>query len=139
MTDQEIIDEVNSWIGTKWMHGVALKGYRTDCVQFIVSIAKKFNWIPVKYETPKYSKDYALHNDNDILLKEIAKFGTKIEGKDFQVGDVLIFKYGRVPHHAGIYIGDNQIVHANNTEGVRKVDLNTMMKRFNSAWRLKHE
>ena len=137
MNNNEIINEARSWIGTKWIHGQALKGVGTDCVHFLIAIAKTFNWIPQNYKPPVYNQDWALHNEESILLKELEKFCYKIESP-FQVGDVLTFIFGKCVSHAGIYIGDNKMVHAYIRRGVVESSIEHYKKYFHSAWRIKN-
>lgn len=137
-TDKEIIAELKSWIGTKWKHGVALKGFGTDCVQFIVKIGKQFEWIPKSYEPPKYHKDWALHNSKSILLSELSKFACQLENKQYQVGDVFVFTYGKTQTHAGIYIGNGIIVHSHIRHGVISSDYRDIKDgKLHSIWRLR--
>ena len=119
-SDEQIIAEARSWVGTKWKHGVALKGFGTDCVQFIVAIAKQFEWIPNDLKTPKYNRDWALHNSESLLIPELEKHCHRVNFHEVQVGDVLIFKYGQCASHAGIYIGDGRMVHSHVRHGVQE-------------------
>lgn len=139
MNEKLIIEEIRSWINppTKWMHGVALKGYGADCIQFLVALAKVFKWLPDDFKTIKYDRDFALHNADSILLKEIENYCIRLEDRDFQVGDILLFNFGRCASHAGIYIGDGKMVHAHIRAGVEEIDVNRIMDKFVSVWRFK--
>lgn len=136
MNEQEIINEAKSWKNTKWMHGVALKGYGVDCVQFIVALAKTFGWLPEGYKTLKYNRDFALHNSDSILLEEIENYCVKVED-DFRIGDILIFNFGKCGNHAGIYIGDERMIHAHIKRGVEEIEIKKMKDKYVSAWRFK--
>src|SRR3990172_3069107 len=105
MTDQEIITEARSWMRppTPWKHGIALKGFGADCIQFIVAMVKGFGWLPAGYETKKYNQDYALHNDLSVLKRDIAEFCVEVQVDALKVGDILLFVYGRCANHAGLY------------------------------------
>lgn len=134
--EKKIISEARSWINppTKWMHGVALKGYRTDCVQFIISLAKEFGWIPQDYKTFPYNQDYALHNDTSLIKQEIMKFCDEVTD-GMKVGDIVLFKFGKCASHAGIYIGNNRVVHAHVRQGVIEDDIKNIVKPIDSIWR----
>lgn len=111
-----LIRECRSWKGTKWMHRVALKGYRVDCVYFIMAVAKEMGWLPLCYEPPLYPRDWHLHSSDSILLKEILKFGNKVE--NLQVGDVILYKFGKAISHAAWYLGKNGAIHSHMKKGV---------------------
>ena len=139
ITDEEIITEAESWLGTKWIHGQQLKGVGSDCVGFIISMAKQFDWVPKDYKSPVYNRDWALHNENSILLNEAKKFGPEVH-PPFKVGDFLIFTYGRCASHIGIYIGNDQMIHADSgNQEIIKSYISHYKNRFHSAWRFRKD
>lgn len=133
--DEKIIKETESWLGTPWMHGQALKGVGADCVRFIVAVAKNLDWIPQNYLPPPYNQDWALHNEISILEQELQKFGHKVE-PPYIVGDIITFIYGKCASHAGIYVGDNQMIHSYRWHGVAKAAIAHYADKFHSAWRV---
>ena len=135
-TDQQIIDVLNSWKGTKWIHGQGLKGVGADCIQFMLSAAKELEWLPSDYQSIKYNRDWALHNERSILLEEINKVCDEISLNEIQIGDLLIFKFGKCAGHSGFYIGNNKIIHSKIKAGV--VEDVFDVKNFHSAWRIRH-
>lgn len=141
MTQEQIMKEVNSWLKpfTPWKHGIALKGYGADCLQFVVALAKSFGWLPKDFKTTKYAADYALHNDISILKQGLADYCTEIKIEDIQAGDVLIYTYGRCANHAGMYLGNGKLVHSHVQNGVVTVDVGTMTDKFDSAWRFNEQ
>ncbi|HNZ64052.1 MAG TPA: NlpC/P60 family protein, partial [Bacillota bacterium] len=55
-------------------------------------------------------------------------YGTKVpfKGRDFSPllpGDLIFFSKGSGYHHVGIYVGNNQMIHAQSRGGVRVVSL----------------
>lgn len=71
---------------------------------------------------------------------ELAHAGTAVSRQELQPGDLVFFNtLGRRYSHVGIYVGDNQFVHAPNSRGVvriEKMDMRYWSKRFNGARRL---
>lgn len=134
--DVEIIKEARSWVKTPWIHGQCVKGYGTDCIQYIIAIGKKFGWVPNEYQPPRYRIDYAIHNDKSIMLVELGKFCERVDNLRLaEVGDVLVFKHGqRCAAHAGIYIGPDRMVEASIKGGVREASIKNS-KGFHSLWR----
>lgn len=149
--DADIIREARSWLGTRWVHGQAVKGHGTDCVGFIIQLGKAFNWIPQDYKPPVYSCQHALHRNTSLLLDELAKFAFPIaslssvvqrtEGERHgplacEVGSILAFQYERTAGHAGIYIGNNRFIHAYMPKRrVEEASLTDFRRYLNSVWR----
>lgn len=139
MIESEMIAEIRSWEGTKWVHGQAIKGRGTDCVQFLTKLGKTFGWVPEDYEMPVYNKDWALHNSQSVLKAELAKFCDPTS-YPWKIGDILVFVFGLTASHAAIYIGDRLVVHAHIKKGVmccKVEDLKDEKGRyqFDSVWR----
>ena len=61
-----------------------------------------------------------------------ARKGTPVEKKHLRPGDLVFFKTGRFSRHVGIYLGDNQFVHASRSQGVMVSNLN------NAYWRKRY-
>jgi cell wall-associated NlpC family hydrolase len=133
MRNQEIITEARLWKGTRWMHGQALRGVGTDCIQFLISIAKKFMLVPQDYKPPAYTRDYALHNDVSLMKQEISKFCFEV--KDMQSGDIILYKVGKCASHAGIYVGGNKVIHSHIKQGVIEDELRNIKFPVDSVWR----
>jgi cell wall-associated NlpC family hydrolase len=72
--------------------------------------------------------------------REISKTGEKVQQDDLRPGDLVFFNtMRRAFSHVGIYLGDNQFVHAPRSGGeVRVEDMreNYWAKRFNGARRM---
>ncbi len=135
MTEQELIAEIRSWCGTPWMHMQAVKGVGADCIQLVVAVAKRAGWMPADFKTVKYSMDYALHNTDSVLIRELARYTGQIPFRDMSVGDVLVFKFGKCGSHAGICIGPGRMVHSHIRHGVIESDIAPMRPRLLSVWR----
>jgi NlpC/P60 family putative phage cell wall peptidase len=134
LDDTELIAEIKSWKGTKWIHGQCLKGVGTDCVRFVCAIGKFAGWVQSDYKVPLYDVDWALHNKVSMLVSEIQQFAVEIQ-KPYQVGDIFLFTYGQCASHAGIYIGNNEMVHSYRGMGVIQSELRHYWQHFHSAWR----
>ncbi len=134
--EERLVRECREWIGTKWAHGVALKGYKTDCVQFIVAVYQRLGLLDPAFRTRKYARDWALHNSESALLAELEKHAVKVGLKEFRIGDIVVFRYGRCASHAAVYIGEGRIVHAVIRKGVIESPLSEYAARMHSAWRL---
>ena len=135
MDEKTLLQEIESWIGTPWIHGQSLKGVGTDCVRFICSIGKFAGWVAPDYIVPVYNQDWALHNTVSILETEIQKFARAVS-RPYQIGDVFLFVYGKCASHAGFYIGKGNMIHAYQRRGVIKSPVRHYMNKFHSVWRV---
>jgi NlpC/P60 family putative phage cell wall peptidase len=137
MTREDIVIEARSWIGTRWMHGQAVKGRGADCVQWIAALGRQIGLIPDDYVTIRYTRDWALHNDTSVLIGEMSHFCVPISLLEIEPGDILVFKQGRCASHAAVYIGNETMIHAHMRHGVIEAPVNTMRTQLDSAWRWK--
>ena len=55
--------------------------------------------------------------------EDLAAAGRKIGKNQLDVGDLVFFKTGISKHHVGIYIGNQQFIHASTSNGVMKSSL----------------
>ncbi len=66
---------------------------------------------------------YSLHREADTQLQD----GLIVSRENLQVGDLVFFRSPGSPWlatHVGIYVGNNQIIHASSSKGVRYSSLN---------------
>ena len=134
--DEKIIEEANSWLGTRWVHGQACKGVGADCIQFIVAIFKSVGLLDKKYTTKKYNRDWALHNSESVMLNEIKNYCFDVNLFTIKIGDIITYKYGQCQSHTAIYIGKNQMIHAHIKNGVIKSNISEFVLKNPLVWRL---
>ena len=131
----KLIKEVESWIGTPWIHNQASKGVGADCVQFLVNSFKNIGVLPEEYKTRKYDKDWAMHNARSILREELVKIAEQVQ--DIKEGDIVLFITGKTSGHIGIYCGNNKIIHSHIRHGVCEIKLDALQNIIDSIWRIK--
>ncbi|MDD2321745.1 MAG: NlpC/P60 family protein, partial [Geobacteraceae bacterium] len=134
---EQLIAEICSWEKTRWVHGQAVKGVGTDCVQFPVAVAKWAGWLPAGFKTVPYDVDYALHNEESILVRELKKYCNQVPLDQVRPGDLLAFFFGKCESHAGFYIGNGQVMHAHIRHGVVRTELRSIRSKLKSAWRFR--
>jgi cell wall-associated NlpC family hydrolase len=141
ISDADIIAEVKSWIGTPWKHGVARKGWGTDCGQFIVAMCRGFGWVAPGFTVSPYHADYSMHNNKSLMREALINSGAVelADKQDLQVGDILLFQNGKCEAHTGMAVSKTYFVHSNVFTGVITDPLHRWADRHISSWRLRHE
>ncbi|MQR97100.1 C40 family peptidase [Fictibacillus phosphorivorans] len=107
----------------------------TESNASIVEVAKKYEGTPYKWggESPdgfdcsgylQYIFDEAENVELPRTVDDIYAKGTKVDSP--AVGDIVFFNLeGDGPSHAGVYIGNDQFVHASSSKGVTTAELNS--------------
>lgn len=98
--ERRIRDEYLRWQGTRHrLGGTSLGGI--DCSGFVKEVYQSiFN-----IELPR-------------TTKEQVKRGTPVKKNQLQAGDLIFFNPPTYPRHVGIFLSENEFVHASKTEGV---------------------
>lgn len=112
---QAICNEALTWVGTPWAHMQRAKGAGVDCIQLIgaVGLARGYLTESQLKSVGYYSRQWHLHKNQEKLLNTLRAYGfSAIPAESRQPGDVLVFQYGRVVAHAGIYLGGQAVIHA---------------------------
>ncbi|MFJ5714198.1 NlpC/P60 family protein [Neobacillus sp. NPDC093127] len=127
--------------GKKWLKKADVTVYKTEADipaptgEDIVNTGKKFLNLPYLWAgTSGFGYDcsgftYTIYQANGILIPRDssvqAKYGTPVDRKDLQPGDLLFFAYnegkGSV-HHVGVYIGDGKMIHSPNSSTHVRID-----------------
>lgn len=98
-----LLDEAYAWIGVPYLYGgTTRKG--ADCSGFVVAVFDEALGIKL----PRVSREQGEH------CKEIKK-------SDLRPGDLVFFCTGKDKHrvsHVGIYVGDNNMIHASSKIGI---------------------
>lgn len=93
---QKIADYALQYIGYRYVYGGAdPSGF--DCSGFVKYVFTHFGYKINRTATAQLADGYAVSRDS------------------LQPGDVIYFGYGSTAQHVGIYIGNNQFVHAQNS------------------------
>lgn len=122
-TAQDAIDQAMDLLGIRYRRGGSSPEAGFDCSGFVSHVFRE----GLGMVLPRSSK-------------EMSKSGEEISRDELRPGDLVFFNTMRKAFsHVGIYLGDNQFVHAPRSGGrVRIEDLRESywMKRFNGARRL---
>ena len=80
----------------------------------------------------------AFHKNLPRTTKAMMKTGKKINKKHLKIGDLVFFHPTRKYYHVGIYMGNNQFIHASTSKGVMKSSLDNVYwkKKYITARRI---
>ena len=126
--------EARTWLGTPFHHAARVKGVGVDCLGLVAALADQFG---IEHGWSQYG-----YGQDNILTLIGHLEGPCVRVSEIEAGDVLLFRVeGRMPHHIGIYTGEQSFIHAYDAASVRRVvetPLSTKWtKRIHSMWRLR--
>lgn len=100
----DLVEYAKQFLGNPYVWGGTSLTKGADCSGFVLSIYKKYG-----YKLPHYSGSQA-------------NSGTKISFDEIQPGDLIFYNNDKgVIGHVGIYIGNNQIIHASSPKSGIKI------------------
>lgn len=122
-TDNALVSSALEHLGVRYKWGGTNPDTGFDCSGLVVYAARE----SLGLQLPRSAS-------------EMAHSGKAVSRSELQPGDLVFFNtLGRRYSHVGIYVGDNQFVHAPNSKGVVRIesmDIRYWSKRFNGARRL---
>ena len=114
---------VESWVNTPYQHWCGVKGEGCDCIHFVARSLEEMGYGP--FTIPWYSKDWNLHNGAEVLLDGIREQLPHVEfdiefSLDMPIdADIVLFRFGKVNSHAGIFF-DGHVYQALNKARVER-------------------
>jgi cell wall-associated NlpC family hydrolase len=120
---QGVTDQALDLIGVRYRFGGQTPDSGLDCSGLVRYVFEQVTGVKL----PRSARDQA-------------KVGEKVDPDDLQPGDLVFFNTRRAAYsHVGIYVGDNEFVHAPHKKSnvkIAKMDRQYWKKRFNGARRL---
>jgi len=120
---QDVTDQAMDLIGVRYKFGGQTPDKGLDCSGLVKYVFERVTGVSM----PRSARDQA-------------KVGEKIDRDELQPGDLVFFNTRRANFsHVGIYLGDNQFIHAphkRSTVTIASIDGRYWKKRFNGARRL---
>ncbi len=105
-TGTDIVESGKQFLGLPYLWA-GMSGYGFDCSGFTYTMYQ--------------ANGITIPRDSSIQ----AQYGTKVERKDLQPGDLVFFAYdkgkGKI-HHVGMYIGEGKMIHSPNTSTHVRID-----------------
>jgi NlpC/P60 family putative phage cell wall peptidase len=126
-----------SWVGTRFAHGASLKGVGVDCIHLVESVFRAVGLVPEGL-LPSYPPDWYVHQRRELLIEGLRGHCDEAQ-EPWEVGDIFVYRYGRAASHCGIYVGDDQVIHAATRDKVRcdQIDSRPLAARFVAAFRVR--
>lgn len=108
-SNNKIVKEAYTWLGTPYGYAKAEKGKACDCSGMVMSVYEKVMGV-------KLPRNSAQQQD----------FCNKLKKKDVRVGDLCFFATGKDPNktsHVGIMVDDTNFIHSSTSKGVVVSDI----------------
>lgn len=114
---QAVVAEARTWLGTKYAHQQMCKGAGVDCGMLVGAVAIATGGITSEYWAQRFAEfsGYARMPANGMLERICRSFMSVKPLEDMTLGDVVMMRFKREPHHLAI-VGDHpqglSIIHA---------------------------
>ncbi|WDI32146.1 NlpC/P60 family protein [Hyphococcus flavus] len=109
----QIVDAARSWLGTPYVHQASAKGAGCDCLGLVRGVWRDLYGAEPE-RPPAYTPDWNERRGDETLLAAARRNMTERINKNFEPGDVLVFRvdiYGPAKH-CGITSSADQFIHA---------------------------
>lgn len=114
MTEQEqreaVIKEALTWQGTRHHNGACIKGAGVDCGMLPWAVYNAVGVAPAIDKDLRYPPQFMLHRDEEWYKGIVEKYGYRVEKP--QMGDLALYKIGRIYSHGAIVIEWPRIIHS---------------------------
>lgn len=118
---QAVVAEAQAWLRTPFHHEARIKGVGVDCLMFLAEVYEHAGVIP-HIAPPHYTPDWHMHRDIERYMQGLMQYAHEVEAP--LLGDVALFKFGRVFSHGAIVIEWPRVIHAYWAIGVSWGDAN---------------
>lgn len=128
MTENPLITQARTWIGTPFHHQGRVKGVGCDCLGMLIGVADELKLVGNGVLIASLDNvNYSLSPNTTELIAKMAEYLQEV--RDIEVGDIALLKMEGNPQHLGIitdYVhGGFGILHAIYGNGVVEHALTT--------------
>lgn len=106
----EIANYALQYVGNPYVYGGTSLTKGADCSGFVQTVFSKFG-----YKLLRVADDQ-MKGPSASMIKQGYTQAVVVDIKDIQAGDLLFYGAGNYASHVAIYIGNNKIVHASNSQ-----------------------
>lgn len=143
--DSVVASEATSVVDKQWTNNIPLiidKAYELTGIKYKLGGSKPETGFDCS-RFVKYVFEQALNLSLPPSARSLSKIGETIKFEDLQPGDLVFFNTRKSKFsHVGIYVGNNEFIHAPRTGKTIRVEnltKNYWLKRFNGATRVDPE
>lgn len=114
-TGQKIANAAIKWLGTPYQNNAMVRGVGVDCAYLLVAAVVESGLMPKdRLNIEDYSNEWHLHHSEEKYLKYVEQVADKVdlENDILEIGDFLLYQFGRCISHGAIYIGNGLVIHA---------------------------
>ena len=113
-TGEKIANAAIEWLGTPYANNSMGKGAGVDCSYLLVAALVDSGLMKAdRLQIENYSNEWHLHHSEEKYLKYVQQVADEVkEGSPLEIGDFLLYQYGRCISHGAIYIGKGLVIHA---------------------------
>lgn len=119
-----ICQEARTWVGTPYHDRACVKGENggVDCAMLVAGIARTLKIITEETfnDIPVYPTQWHMHQDQSLLVPYLQSLGCQ-EKNAYEPGDIIVCRFGRVPSHLGVYVDNDDIIHAYRSPSINRV------------------
>ncbi len=108
-TRDMVVAEAEGWLNTPYHPHGRLKGIGVDCAMLLAEVYERAGVIP-HIEPGEYSPQFGLHRSEEVFQQFVTEYAVEVETPE--IGDCVLYKYGRCFSHGGIMVSDTRLVHA---------------------------
>lgn len=112
---ERIAEAAMTWLGTPYQNNAMVKGIGVDCSYLLIAALTESGVMAKdRLNIEDYSNEWHLHHSEEKYLKYVKQVADEVNLEDdvIQVGDFVLFQYGRCISHGAIYIGNGLLIHA---------------------------
>lgn len=140
-----LLQAATAWEGTPFFPNSEAPGRDggVDCVHLLHGVYHACGTIP-RTTIPPQAMDHGQHSDRSVLVEAFetwpqlrerfkrvasrASVALPSDEPQLLPGDALLFRAGKVPHHAGIMLSGGELLHVMAPGGVRRTRLGTVIR-----------
>lgn len=126
MIGQKIADAAKEYLGTPHVNQAKVKGKGVDCGMLLIAALEGAGAVEKDsiYIAP-YSNEWHLHHSEEWFKRYVEAHCDKVD--DLQVGDFVLYQYGRCISHGAVYVGNNVVCHSLVDHGCVLTDMDDVM------------